>query len=220
MNWAVAAIAAAGAVWIGWMLGWPWIFDINHPDFNPMILVVGVLVAVAGWHAVKALRWRARSKAFGASDLEITSRTPAPLGGQVSGVLRLGRPVSATGDWTLKLTCFDIHETRDTRVSSASPYQRDAFPVWSETVTLPASTDTARGLPFRFQLPASVGPKPVRPLARPHAYFRASVSINIPGLRRIFTRNAPPVARQWTLQVSVPTEGPDFKVAFPIPVED
>lgn len=213
-------MSLAGAVWVGWMLGWPWIFDMDDPEFNPLILFEGVLIAVGAWHIVKALRWRARSRAFGATDLEITGRTPVPMGGELSGVLRLGRPVAPTADWTLKLTCFDIHETRDSRNISNSPYRRDAYPVWSTTTTLPADTATAGGLPFHFQLPASVGPKPVKPLERGNAYFRFTASVNIPGFRRVVSHNAPPVARSWTLLVTAPTSGPDFRVEFPAPVEE
>lgn len=220
MNWVVAGMAMAAAVWVGWMLGWPWIFDMDNPDFNPMILLEGLLIAVAVWRTVKALRWRARSKAFGAADLEISGRTPVPLGRELAGVLRLGRPVAPTGDWTLKLTCFDIHETRDTRDTATSPYQQDAYPVWSKTITLPADTDTLRGLPFKLELPASVGPKPVRPLERKNPYFSFTASVNIPGFKRVVSRNAPPVARRWNLLVTAPTSGPDFRVEFPVPVEE
>ncbi len=218
MNWVVAGLSTAGAIWVGWMLGWPWIFDMDHPDFNPVILLEGLLIGVSAWHTVKALRWRARSRAFGAIDLEINGLTPVPLGSQLSGVLRLGRPVQPADDWTLKLTCFDIHETRDTRDTSTSPYRQDAYPVWSATITLPADTDTGRGLPFHFQLPASVGPKPVKPLERTNAYFRFTASVNIPGLKRVVSHNAPPVARSWSLLVTAPTSGPEFRAEFQMPV--
>ena len=220
MNWVVAGLATAAGGWIGWMLGSPWIFDINDPDFNPLILIEGLMIAVAAWHVVKALRWRARSKAFGAADLVISGRTPVPLGGQLAGVLRFGRAVSPTEAWTLKLTCLDIHETRDTRDTSNSPYRQDAYPVWSTTITLPADTDTSRGLPFCIELPASVGPKPVQPLEPKNAYFSFTASVNIPGFRRVISHNAPPVSRAWTLVVTAPTSGPEFRVEFPVPVDD
>ncbi len=220
MSWVIAGMAAAAGGWIGWMLGWPWIFDINDPDFNALILIEGLMIAVAGWHVVKALRWRARSKAFGAADLEIKGLTPVPLGGQLVGVLRFGRPVSPTDAWMLKLTCLDIHETYDARDTSNSPYRKDAYPVWSSTITLPANINTSQGLNFRIQLPASVGPKPVPPLEGKNAYFRFTASVNIPGFKRVISRNAPPVARAWTLLVTAPTAGPEFRVEFPVPVED
>jgi hypothetical protein len=219
-SWIIAALVAAPAVWLGWMLGWPWVLDINDPEFNPLVVVEGLFIAVAVWHVVKALRWRARSRAFGAADLEIKGRTPVPLGSQLSGLLRLERPVSPTADWTVKLTCFDIHETNDTRDSATSPFRRDAYPVWSETIKVPAETDISQGLPFQIRLPASVGPKPVKPLERKNAYFSYTASVNIPGFKRVVSHNAPPVARHWTLLITTPTSGPEFRVEFPVPIED
>lgn len=219
MSWIVAGMASAGAVWVGWMLGWTWNFDMDDPEFNPMILIVVLLTAVAAWHVVKALRWRARAVAFGGADIAIHGRTPVPMGQPLKGVLRFDRPVSPTGEWELQLSCHDIHETHDTRDSSSSPYRQDAYPVWSSTIRLPADSDTAAGLPFSFQLPASVGPKPVRPLERKSAYFSFTASVNIPGFRSVTSHNAPPVARRWTLRVTAPTDGPVFEAAFPIPIE-
>ena len=157
---------------------------------------------------------------FGAADLEIKGRTPVPLGSQLSGLLRLERPVSPTADWTVKLTCFDIYETNDTRDSATSPFRRDAYPVWSETIKMPAETDISQGLPFQIRLPASVGPKPVKPLERKNAYFSYTASVNIPGFKRVVSHNAPPVARHWTLLITTPTSGPEFRVEFPVPIVD
>lgn len=220
MNWVVAALSIAGAVGSGWALGWSFILDLNNPDFNPVVLVQLLLICVAGWHILKALRWRARNRMFGAADIEIDGYTPVPMGGTLSGVLRLGRPVAATGDWALRLTCFDIHETHETSDASNAIYRNDAYPVWNSQVFLPADTDTSEGLAFRFQLPRSVGPKPVNPMKRKNSYFSFTASVNIPGFKRVVHHNAPPVARYWTLHVSAPTAGPEFLAEFPVPVSD
>lgn len=217
----MAAIFGAAAIWVGWMLGWPWIFDFNHPDFNPILLLEGILLGVCLWNVLQALRWARRAKAFGATEIEIEGRTPIPLGGVLSGRIRTARPIPAKGDFRLVLTCLDIHETRNTNSSSTSPYRNEAYPVWTAEQRLPATTDSARGLPFRFDLPASVGAKPVAPI-RPmgNAYFSGSISINIPGLRRIFTRNKPPVARYWTLEITAKTDGPDYQTEFTVPLAE
>lgn len=116
--------------------------------------------------------------------------------------------MAPTGDSTLELTCLDIHETDDTRDLATGPYRKDAYPVWTSRLTLPAATDMRQGLPFRFDLPTSVGPKPVQKLEPKNAYVRFSASVNIPGLRRIVTRNAPPVGRTWALVASAPARRP------------
>lgn len=220
--WIVAALAGAAAVWVGWMLGWPWVVDIDDPDFNPMIILEGLLLAVCLWHVAKALLWTRRAKAFGASEIEIDGRTPIPLGGSFTGRVRTRQAVRAGGDFRLVLTCFDVHESRNTSSTSGSAdYRSEAYPVWKVEQTLPATTDSLRGLDFRFDLPASVGAKPVAPLApKANPYFSGSISINIPGFRRIFTRNKPPVARYWTLVVTAKTDGPDYRAEFNVPLAD
>lgn len=219
--WVMAALAAAAAAWVGWMLGWPWVVDMNHPDFNPIILLEGLLLAVLAWNVFQALRWTRRAKDFGASLIDIDGRTPVPLGTPFSGKVRTAQTIRATGDFRLVLTCLDIHERRNTASSSSSPHRSESYVVWTAEQTLPAKTDSARGLPFRFDLPASVGDKPVPAIsAKRNPYFSGSISINIPGLRRIFTHNKPPVARYWTLVVTAPTDGPDYLAEFTVPLAD
>lgn len=220
--WIMAALAGAAAVWVGWMLGWPWVVDIDDPDFNPMIILEGLLLAVCLWHVAKALLWTRRAKAFGASEIEIDGRAPIPLGGCFTGRVRTRQPVRARGDFRLVLTCFDVHESRTRSSASGSvAHRNEAFPVWKAEQSLPATTDSLRGLAFRFDLPASVGARPVAPLApKANPYFSGSISISIPGLRRIFTRNKPPVARYWTLEVTAPTEGPSYRAEFTVPLAE
>jgi hypothetical protein len=220
--WIMAALFGAGAVWVGWLLGWPWIIDLDHPDFNPMILVLGLLVLAVLWYVVQALRWTVRARAFGASQIDIDGPTPVPLGGPFTGRVRTSQPIAARGDFRLVLTCLDVHERRHmSSPANGSPHRREAFPVWTAELRLPGATDSARGLAFRFDLPASVGDRPVPPI-RPtgNAFFRGSVSINIPGLRRIVTRNKPPVARYWTLVVAAPTDGTDYQAEFIVPLAE
>ena len=216
----LALAAAGGAGWLGWMLGWPWVIDINDPDFNPLVVLQAGLLGTVLWQGVLGWRWWARWRAFGAADLVIDGPTPVPLGTELRGRVVLARPVAPTGDWRLVLTCVDIHESQDTRDSATRPYRREAFPVWSTTVTVPAATDTARGVPVRIALPAGVGPKPVPALdrSRSQAYFRFSAQINIPGFRRIVTRNSPPVDRMWRLEVRAGTAGPEFRAEFAVPI--
>ncbi len=219
-RWVMAGLMAAGAIWVGWMLGWPWVFELNDPDFNPLLLLELILIGLTVFYLAKAAIWQRRARAFGASELVVDGPVPVPLGRPLSGRLRVARPVRASGDWTLELSAHDIHETRDTRDHAAGPYRRDAYPTWSARINLPKATDAVHGLPYRFELPASVGPKPVRPLDRPNPYFRITASINVPGLRRVFSHNAPPVGRIWTLAATAPTESGTFRAEFIVPVEE
>lgn len=215
-RWIMAALSAGAAGWVGWMLGWPWIVDLDHPDFNPMILLLAILIGTLVWQIVQALRWTARARRFGASVLEVDSPLPARLGGPFAGRVRTIRPVASPREFRVVLTCHDIHESNQNR--NGTP-RKEAFPVWSKEAVLPAKTSTVAGLAFAFQLPSSVGPEP-QPAIRPRggAYFSASASINIPGFRKIVAHNSPPVARTWTLSVTNGPGSAEFRAEFDVPV--
>jgi len=89
---------------------------------------------------------------------------------------------------------------------------------WSQEAALPATTDPAWGLQFRFELPSS-GPKPGRSLHENRnklVQFKAVVSV--PGFRKAVTLNNPPIARRWQLVVMAPMPGADYRASFHIPV--
>jgi hypothetical protein len=217
-HWIMAGLAALAAGFLGWQLGWPWIVDIEDPDFNSMIIIQVFIIGIGLWQVLQAVRWAARGRRFGATEMEIDGPVPVPLGRVLAGRLRSPRALEPTGDYRITLSCFDIHERRNTSSSTASPHQTEAFPVWTSEITLPATSDAVAGLPFRFQLPASVGPKPVRPLEQGKTYFRFKASINLPGFRRIATHNAAPIGRRWQLDVAAPTAGTGYEAAFVVPV--
>lgn len=209
-----SALAGGGAVWIGWMLGWPWVLDLGDPDFNPLIVMEGLLLAVALWQGVKAARWYARHRRFGAAVLVLKGEPHLQLGQTLSGLVRLDRPVQPTGPYRLVLTCLDVHDT-----GNAGTPRRQSFPVWSAECQLPAATDPRQGLPFSFDLPASVGPDPVPSGILPqNTYFRFRMTLNIPGLRRVVQKDRPPVDRYWSLVVKAPTRGTDFRCALLVPL--
>ncbi|WP_149142439.1 hypothetical protein [Gemmobacter caeruleus] len=212
----IAVLAAGGAGWLGWKLSWPWILDLDHPDFNPLVLLEGLLIGVALYQAGKALRWFLRARRFGTADLHLAGQSPAPMGGALRGEVRLGRPVAVEGDWTVTLTCFDLHESGDSD-SDGGRTARDSFPVWSRSQTVAAGDGPTRAVAFDFTLPGSVGPKP-QSRSRPGASLRASV--HLPGFKRGIAVNAPPVARYWVLRLSAPTRGADFQAEFTVPVQD
>ena len=80
------------------------------------------------------------------------------------------------------------------------------------------------GIPFAFQLPASVGEPPTAESSRASAsapQVSVKVALTLPLMEnRVWTHNAPPVARRWRLVVTAPTRGTDFSVEFPVEVDD
>jgi hypothetical protein len=212
----VAVMALGAAVWVGWMLGWPWIIDINDPDFNPMIILEALLIAVAVWHVFKSLRWYSRHRRFGQAVLVLDAPPYLRLGRALSGVVRVERPVLPAGPYRIELTCHDVHDTG----RPGNPH-RQSFPVWSAERQLPAATDAQKGLRFSFDLPASVGPDPVPSGILPaNKYFRFRMTVNIPGFRRVIQKDRPPVDRFWMLVVTAPVRGADFRCALPVPLRD
>lgn len=211
----IAIAALGGAGWLGWMIGWPETFDTNDPDFiNPFSIMIVGLLGIAGWFAVKATRHELRHRAFGATVLEIDPPGDLRLGRAFSGRLRVQKPVAANGPFRLVLTCFDVHEFEDN-----GRFKTTNFPVWTAERTVPPETDATRGLPFRFELPASVGPEPVPSGILPGSGSRHRMTVHVPGMRQVVASNIPPVARFWTLVVTAPTKGPDFRAEVVVPTE-
>lgn len=211
---AIALLAAGGAVYLGVALGWPWVLDINDPDFNPLLALELLLIAAGVWYGATSARWLIRYGRFGASRLvlEGSPRLGAPLAGRVI----CDRPVSATGEYLLVLTCFDIHE-----FEHEDKRRKRSFPVWSGEVTVSREIDAQKGLPFRFHLPASVGLEPVPSGILPGSTgVRSRFTVHVPGMRQVVASNHPPLERIWMLKVTAPTRGPDYQAEFPIPVED
>jgi len=210
---AVAALGVAG--WLGWMIGWPESFDANDPDFiNPFSIMILGLVGVAVWFAVKAARNELRHRAFGSTRLEIDPPGSLRLGRAFAGSLRVQKPVAATGPFRLVLTCMDVHEFEDN-----GRFKTSDFPVWTAERTLPPDTDATRGLPFRFDLPTSVGLDPVPSGILPGSGNRYRATVHIPGMRQVVASNTPPVGRYWKLVATAPTKGPDFRAEVVIPLE-
>jgi hypothetical protein len=218
-RWVMVALFAAGSAGLGWLLGWPLVVDMDDPEFNPLVILLGLGLLGGGWNLWQALRWRARSRRFGATRMDLDGPVPVPMGRVVAGRLRVDRPVGATGDYSLVLTCYDLHETSDT--SKGGGRRTEAFPVWSKELVLTAGTDATKGLPFRFDLPASVGPKVRDPMDRPAGspYVRGSLFITLPGFRRAITRGTAPVGRYWRLRVRAPVRGGgDYQAELVVPV--
>ncbi|WP_149588958.1 hypothetical protein [Tabrizicola flagellatus] len=205
---ALGCLAGAGALWV-W--GRPWVLDINDPAFNPMLFLIVLLATVGLWHGAAAALSALRQRAFGAVVLEIDGPGHLRPGSPLSGRLRSARPVAATGPFRLLLTCHDVHMFED---NEDGPRLR-SFPVWSHEIELPAASDTQQGLAFRFDVPRRVGPDPV-PEGRRRAKA-ARVAPAPPGARQTILTNVPPVDRVWTLTVTAPVRGPDFRAELHVP---
>ena len=212
----IAVLALGGAGWLGWTIGWPGSFDFDDPELvNPISIMILGLLGIAVWFAVKSVRHVLRHLAFGAAVLEIDPPGSLRLGRPFIGRLKVQKPVAASGPFRLVLTCVDVHQFEDD-----GRFKTSNFPVWTAEQTLSSNTDAMMGLPFKFDLPASVGPDPVPSGILPGAGSRHRTTVHIPGLRKVVSGNIPPVGRYWTLVVTAPTPGPDFRAEIVIPLEE
>lgn len=212
---AIAVAALGGAGWLGRQIGWPATFDPGDVDFvNPISIMILGLLGAAIWFGVKAVRHALRQRAFGGTVLDLDPPGHLRLGGAFSGRLKTQKPVAATGPFTLTLSCHDVHS-----FEAEGRFKTVDFPVWSETRRLETDTDTTRGLPFRFTLPASVGPDPVPSGIVPGKGGQYRATVHLPGMKQVVASNVPPLDRYWKLVVSAPTAGPDFRAEVVVPID-
>ncbi|THD82770.1 hypothetical protein E7811_11440 [Aliigemmobacter aestuarii] len=219
INRIVMAVGFAGASgWVAWMLGWPLILDINDPDFNPMVGLLGLALGVSLWNGFQAILWYLRLRRFGATRMQLDGPVPAPLGRPLVGRLVFDRPIRPKGAFRVVLTCHDVHESGD---DTDAKGRDQAFPVWTQERLIPPEAIHGNGIAFRFDLPASVGPKPVgRISSRRNPYFSGGVFITLPGFRRAYTHGRAPVGRFWRLVATAETEGAPYRAEFIVPILD
>lgn len=212
-HWFTAAAALAVIVAIRFFLPLPWIFDMNDPEFMPLILLVPLAAVFGLYHAVLGLRWTLRARRFGAASLEITGEVGA-LGHPLHGWVRTARPLQPEGDYELRLRCIETHQMRNVG-ESARTHSRD-YVVWEHAVTVPAAgIDSSKGIPFSFTLPKQV--RPPQPERDPNA-IRFDYAVAVPFAKKIWT-NRPASGTSWLLVVTAPMPGTDFKAAFTVPVQ-
>jgi hypothetical protein len=207
------AAALAVIIAIRFFLPIPWIFDMNDPEFMPLIMLVPLAAIFGLYHAMLGLRWTIRARRFGESSLEITGEV-GHLGKPLRGVVRTARPLQPEGDYQLLLRCIETHQSRGIG-EDARNYTND-FVVWEQSRTVAAAgVDSSRGIPFSFTLPERVrAPQPERD---PNT-IRFDYAVMVPFAKKVWT-NRPPVGTTWLLVVSAPMPGTDFKAAFTVPVQ-
>jgi hypothetical protein len=220
-HWIMAVGMAGATVFVSSFMPLPWVFDLESPDFNPMVAVPPLLGGVSAFQLFHAIRWTTRYRRFGTAKMDLKGTGTVLLGTRVEGVIRTARPLQPDGPFRVVLQCVDTHEFHDIGGAAAGPDKTESHVVWKEELEIPSrGIDSTRGIPFSFQLPQSVGPKQMRssaPTGSP--YFKFKVALRIPGMRRIWTHNEPPTARMWQLDASASMAGTDFHAQFIVPVQ-
>jgi hypothetical protein len=206
--------AAAAAVLIAcmkWFLPIPWIWDINDPEFMPLIALYPLLGIWGGYHLLSGLIWVMRVRKFGEAKLELQGPRPQ-LGGRLEGKVVVERPVRATGDYRIVLQYVELHD-----LDANDPARRRTrdYVIWERAVSAPAGTDATQGVPFSIPLPDQV--RTPQPEARNPNAIRRQYSYAVPLLGKIWTNRAP-VGAFWQLVVTAPTAGTDFRATIPVDI--
>jgi hypothetical protein len=206
-----AAAAAALIVCTKLFLPIPWIWDINDPEFMPLVVFYPLLGIWGGFHLLKGVTWAMRARKFGNAKLELHGPPPR-LGGRLQGKVVVEQPVRATGDYRIVLQYVESHG-RD--VYEPDRRRTRDYVIWEQAVSAPAGTDATKGIPFSIRLPDQVRapqPEPSQPNAIRHEY-----SYSVPLLGKIST-NKTPAGAFWQLVVTAPTAGTDFLATIPLDV--
>lgn len=201
-----------------------WEFDMNSPDFNPLVMLPLLLMAAILWNLGKGLlHWR-HLRRFGSAVIELHGPMQLAPGGVCRGVVRTGSALALEGDVQLTMRCVESYRFRKPGEISSDHDRYESVTAWEQTVTIePADADPHAGLPFEYQLP-KVGPlaRPIEPVASGNKpYFRMKASFTIPGIKKtVITRNMKPVRRSWWLEVTAPTRDGRFRARFQVPVAE
>lgn len=169
-------------------LGAPAVLDPGSADFIPFPAALALFFAVFG--TIHLGQGVFAKWRFSRYGASTLEAGPAVLGKVYRGKIRTDRPLQVSGPYTIRLLC----ESRDIRDRDGDSTKRTVrVPVWVASVQAPASANSAFGIPFEFKVPADG-------LPNRHGSSVAGYEI------------------YWTLQISAPVRGLQYRAAFPLDV--
>lgn len=220
-DWILVGLLVGAIVYLASWLDWPWVFDIFDPAFNPFLILMGLLALATARFAVSLAIAAVRFRQQGVSALEIDGGLPLRLGGRLSGRIKFARPIEPRGDYRVTLACYDVHIPASKDEHGESSSRRREYLNWSEMRRIAQSVSASGGLPFEFELPATVGPRPTGRLkVEPNESILRKFALLLPGYRRFFGVGSPPAERSWRLTVEAPTRGINVRAVYVIPVSE
>lgn len=215
-NGMMAAVLLGAIGLFIWYFRLPWNFDFNSPEFNPMILVPVFLGVFGLYYLALTVQGTLRARKFGRSVLEIQGST-VRMGQRITGVVKTSVELSPRSDYEMCIQCIETFETRGS--SSGSTKNVDRVRWEDSTRVASASVSSRSGIPFEFTLPEPFEKTPAAAPGSSSVLASALVSINIPGMKKVFAHNQAPSATRWVLEVKAPLEGVDYYAIFGIIVE-
>ncbi|MFN7978498.1 MAG: hypothetical protein U0P30_10195 [Vicinamibacterales bacterium] len=142
---AVVLVIAAGIVL--YAIGRPFVFNMNSPDFNPLIVFSAVLLAVAAFYAVRGVRRKAASNRFGQTYMELQG-DDVLVGETLRGRVFTSRPLKADDGFRFTLRCI---ERKGESFDETRRRTQDAI-LWEATQTV-RSGDSSAGVPVEILVP-------------------------------------------------------------------
>lgn len=144
---AVVMLIAAAAVL--YAMGRPLVFDVNDPEFNPLIVFVALMGAGAVYYAVRAVRRRSVVGRFGETVFE-QEGFETYIGETLRGRVITSRSLAAPEGFLLRLRCI---ERKGESFDEKHRRTRDAI-IWESSHTV-RTGDSRGGIPVEFLIPPS-----------------------------------------------------------------
>ncbi len=125
-------------------------FDINSPDFNPLVIIPGALAFGGIVSFVMAAKGTLRSRRFGRVCFKMTG--DCYIGGNLRGSIVAQTDVYPAGDWDIRL---QLLETITYSSSKKATKTRDKVHLEFQRNVPPLGCSSRTGIPVDFQIPES-----------------------------------------------------------------
>lgn len=125
----------------------PYVFDLNSRDFNPLIVLPAVLVAIAAFYGVRGVRRKIARSRFGETYFELQG-DDVMVGETLRGRVFTSRPLKADDGFRITLRCI---ERKGESFDETRRRTRDAI-LWESTQTV-RTGDSSAGVPVEIPVP-------------------------------------------------------------------
>jgi len=125
----------------------PYVFDLNSPDFNPLIVFVALMVTLAAVYGVRGVRRKIARGRFGETYMELQG-DDVLVGETLRGRVFTSRPLQTDDGFRMTLRCI---ERKGESFDETRRRTREAI-LWEVTQTV-RSGDSSKGVPVEILVP-------------------------------------------------------------------
>jgi hypothetical protein len=150
-HWFMAALLFGAAIACVWFFKLSFDFDLDSPDFNPLVAVPIVLALFGLRPLALAIRHTMLARQFGESALEMDGES-VPPGGTLKGTIRTSAALTPQGDYQIWLRC--IEAIRVESPSEPTGSRTEDHIRWEALRRVEArGVNSKAGIPFEFAIP-------------------------------------------------------------------